>query len=456
MIYLLKWLIQAVIYPSMNKIKLIIKREYLTRVKKKSFLIMTILGPILMAALIIAPVYLATVSSSEKKVGIVDESGFFTQGFKDTKNISFTVFNLNIDEAKKNYKHLGVDIVLYIPQPSYTFPHHVIMFSDKQPGMMVESYIRSSINNDLRQLRLKKENIAPEVIEKIKSSIDVATIKINEDGSEEKQMAERDLILGLMTGILIYFFIFMYGAQVMRGVIEEKTNRIVEVLVSSVRPFELMMGKIVGVAMVGLTQFVLWVLLTLALVTGAQFAFSNELGQLQQDEFKKMGQLINSDDPLSVKIDSNETMQMLEAITTINFPLIIGGFLFYFLFGYLLYSALFAAIGSAVDNETDTQQFMLPLTIPLVLSIILAQNIASDPDGPLAFWLSTIPLTSPIAMMIRLPFGVPIWEVILSASLVIGGFIFATWFAARIYRTGILMYGKKVSYKELWKWFRHR
>ena len=438
----------------MNKIKLIIKREYLTRVKKKSFLIMTILGPILMAALIIVPIYISTMSSGERKIGIVDESGFFTKGFVDSKKIKFTSLNLGIEEAKKNYKHLGMDVILYIPQPSYTFPHHVILFSDKAPGMMTESYIRTSINNDLRQLRLKKEGIAPEIIEKIKSSIDVATIKLKDDGTEEEQMAKRDLFLGLAAGILIYFFIFMYGAQVMRGVIEEKTNRIVEVLVSSVKPFELMMGKIVGVAMVGLTQFALWVLLTLSIVSLASWAYGDKLQQMQREEMTQMGQMINPQDPLQMNISNNEVLQAIDAITSINFPLIIGAFLFFFLFGYLLYSALFAAIGSAVDNETDTQQFMLPLTVPLVLSIVLAQNIAADPDGPLAFWLSTIPLTSPIAMMIRIPFGVPIWEVILSVSLVIGGFVLATWFAAKIYRTGILMYGKKISYKDLWKWFK--
>ncbi len=439
----------------MDKIKLIIAREYLTRVKKKSFIIMTILGPILMAALMIAPVYFSTISSGEKTVGIVDESGFFTAGFKNTNSIKFKTLNLEIDDAKKNYNQLGVDLILYIPQPSYTFPHHVILFSSKQPGMNVESYIRTSINNDLRQLRLKKEGIAPEIIEKIKSSIDVNTVKLKEDGTEEEQMAARDLILGLVAGIAIYFFIFMYGAMVMRGVIEEKTNRIIEVLVSSVKPFQLMMGKIVGVALVGLTQFLLWVVLTLTLVTGAQYAFKDQLTQLQQDNIQTVIQTMSANNPTEMTFENSAALEALNAISTINFPVIIGGFLFYFLFGYLLYSALFAAIGSAVDNETDTQQFMLPLTVPLILSIMLAQNIASDPDGPLSFWLSTIPFTSPIAMMIRIPFGVPMWQLALSMTLVILGFFAATWFAAKIYRTGILMYGKKPTYKEIWKWFRH-
>lgn len=416
---------------------------------------MTILGPILMAALIILPVYISTLTSGEKKVGIVDESGFFIAGFKDNKNLKFTTLNLEIDEAKKNFKHLGLDVILYIPQPAQTFPHHIILFSSSEPGMNVESYIRTSINNDLRQLRLKKEGIAPDIIEKIKSSINVATVRLKDDGTEEKRMATRDLILGLVGGLLIYFFIFMYGAQVMRGVIEEKTNRIIEVLVSSVKPFQLMMGKIIGVAFVGLTQFLLWVVLTLSIVTTVNVAFGAQITNEKKTDIQQMGQMINPADPLDMAIEKSSVLMAMEAITTINFPVIIFGFLFFFLFGYLLYSALFAAIGAIVDNETDTQQFMLPLTVPLILSIMLAQNIASDPNGQLAIWLSTIPLTSPIAMMIRLPFGVPIWEIVISGVLLIAGFIGATWFAAKVYRTGILMYGKKPTYKEVWKWFRH-
>ena len=440
----------------MNKIWLIIKREYLTRVKKRSFIIMTILGPVLMASMMIIPIYISTMSSGEKTVAIVDESGFFTKGFINSKKIHFKTVNMDIDDAKKNYDKLGADLILYIPQPAYTFPSHVILFSKKQPGINVESFIRTSINNDLRQLRLKKEGITQDVIERMKASIDVSTIKLKEDGTEEKSMATRDFILGLVGGIIIYFFIFMYGAQVMRGVIEEKTSRIVEVLISSVKPFQLMMGKIIGVAMVGLTQFVLWVILTLSIFTGFQIAYGNEITGLKKQEIQQMGQSINPNDPLKIEVERSPTLEAMDAITTINFPLMVGGFLFFFLFGYLLYAALFAAIGAAVDSETDTQQFMLPLTIPLILSIIMAQNIAADPDGPIALWFSIFPFTSPVSMMTRLPFGVPVWQMITSMLLVIIGFIAATWFAAKVYRTGILMYGKKPSYKEIWKWFRHK
>jgi len=214
------------------------------------------------------------------------------------------------------------------------------------------------------------------------------------------------------------------------------------------------MGKIVGVAMVGLTQFVLWVILTLSIVGSFQVAYYTQITDLKKQETLQLGQAIDPSNPLKVDIQKDTTSMAMEAISTINFPVIIGGFLFYFLFGYLLYAALFAAVGSAVDNETDTQQFMLPLTVPLILSIVMAQFIAGDPDGSVSFWFSIFPLTSPIAMMIRLPFGIPIWQVALSMSLLIGGFILATWFAGKVYRTGILMYGKKPSYKEVWKWFK--
>jgi ABC-2 type transport system permease protein len=269
------------------------------------------------------------------------------------------------------------------------------------------------------------------------------------------------MVLGMFGAILIYFFIFLFGAQVMRGVIEEKTNRIVEVIVSSVRPFQLMMGKIVGVALVGLTQFVLWVVLTLGIVAVFQVSYADEIKASQAKEML-MGNATgtsggNSVDAAIESEDSeNGIGEVFSALRSVNYTLMIGGFLFYFLFGYLLYAALFAAIGSAVDNEADTQQFMLPITIPLIMSIVSAQYVINNPDGPAAFWLSIIPFTSPIVMMIRLPFGVPYMELLLSGVLLILGFLGTTWLAGKIYRTGILMYGKKVDYKELWKWVSYK
>jgi ABC-2 type transport system permease protein len=255
-------------------------------------------------------------------------------------------------------------------------------------------------------------------------------------------------------------FIFLFGAQVMRGIIEEKTSRIVEVILSSVKPIELMMGKIIGVALVGLTQFLLWVVLTTGIITIATSSFSSKHDSKTTAEKimnSKSQQIMASQVPQDISNDekNNSGYEIFDAISSIDFPVMIGMFLFYFLFGYLLYAALFAAVGSAVDSEADTQQFMLPITIPLIFSFIMAQFIIQEPSGSLAFWLSIFPLTSPVIMMIRIPYGVPYLQLLLSMTLLILGFLATTWMAAKIYRTGILMYGKKTSYRELWKWLRY-
>ncbi len=436
----------------MNKIWLIIQREYLSRVRKKSFIVMTILGPILMAAVIIVPVYIATVSDESKIIGIVDESGFFTDAFDDRDNIKFKPMHLEIDKAKLNYEELGYSMVLYIPEPSYTYPEKIFIYSNKEPGMMVENYIRASINDDLRTLRLKDVGVNNDVISAMKTSIEIASIKINESGEEEERSVMLNFVIGTVLALSIYFFIFLYGTQVMRGVIEEKTSRIVEVIISSLKPFQLMMGKIIGLALVGLTQFLLWVFLTTVIVGGVQFAFASDIQQIEKYQMQKTGQIIDPANQVEVNKSYDKAAQVMDSLSRIDYKLIIGCFIFYFLFGYLLYGALFAAIGSAVDNDVDTQQFILPVTVPLIISIASLQPVANNPDGPIAFWLSMIPLTSPVSMMIRMPFGVPIWEIALSMFLLIGGFIFFTWIAAKIYRVGILMYGKKPTYKELWKW----
>jgi len=267
----------------------------------------------------------------------------------------------------------------------------------------------------------------------------------------------------MVASIMIYMFIFMFGSQLMRGVIEEKTNRIVEVIVSSVKPFQLMLGKIIGVALVGLTQFLLWVVFTTILVGAFQQTFPDKFkAPAAQQQFvtgqQMQPQAIADETTANLKVETgNETAnQIFEAIASINFPVMIVSFIFFFIGGYLLYGALFAAIGSAVDNEADTQQFMLPVTVPLILAIVMMQYVINNPEGPLSWWLSMIPFTSPVIMMIRIPFGVPYWELALSAVLLIAGFLATTWLAAKIYRTGILMYGKKVNYAELWKWIRYK
>lgn len=452
----------------MNKIILIIKREYLTRVKKRSFIIMTILGPILMAALFIVPVYIAELEGETKLVGIIDETGLFYDKFRSTENIKFLTLDSDLETAKQNITNEDLYAILYIPKTELSVPQSGMLYSAKQPNIVVKGYIKNIMRKEVEALKLSASGVDPDILKSIKTNINLFTIKISEGGEEEKSSTELSMAVGFICGILIYIFIFMYGALVMRGVIEEKTNRIVEVIVSSVKPFQLMMGKIVGVAMVGLTQFALWVIFTLIIVSTFMSFFSDEISSYQSSQLKIQNEMLpvntNGGEIPSEDIqntleggDINESViAIFESIQSINFEVVILSFLFFFIGGYFLYGALFAAIGSAVDSETDTQQFMLPITVPLILSIVLSQFIMNNPDGPAAFWLSIFPLTSPVIMMIRIPFGVPYTDLYLSIALMILGFLGATWLAGKIYRTGILMYGKKINYKELWKWITYK
>ncbi len=443
----------------MNKISLIIKREYLTRVRKKSFIVMTILGPILMAALFILPVFLSQMGGEIKSIQVVDETSLFVDRFENTKRLTFKPQNVDIEVAKANFTRSGDDALLYIPKTELSVPVNAMLYFDKQPTLVMTSHISNTIRKEVESLKLLASGIDAEVLRSIKTSINLQTIKLNEGGKEEKKFSEVATILGFVSAILIYMFVFMFGSQVMRGVIEEKVSRIVEVIVSSVKPFELMMGKIVGVGLVGLTQFLLWVVFTFVLVTGFQMVMPEKFRTSPTQTMIVTESQIASPMQLNgePEVKTNNMMsKVAEGIKSINFGVIIFSFLFYFIGGYLLYAALFAAIGGAVDNETDSQQFMFPITIPLILSIVMAQYVINEPNGSIAFWLSVIPLTSPVIMMIRIPFGVPIFDVVLSSGLLILGFIGTTWMAAKIYRTGILMYGKKVDYVELWKWIRYK
>ncbi|MFA4853093.1 MAG: ABC transporter permease [Bacteroidales bacterium] len=445
----------------MNKIPIIIRREYLSRVKKRSFIVMTILGPILMAAMMIVPIYIAQMSDETKTIGVVDVNGIFYKRFPDTENIKFQYLNTNIDSAKNNFEKNNYYAILYLPDDFINKPLTGTLFSDKQPSISVKSYIETVLKKDMESMKLTSSGIDKDVLESIETNVNVTTIKLKGKGLEEKSSTEISTVLGIFAGLLIYIFIFLFGSQVMRGVIEEKTSRIVEVIVSSVKPFQLMMGKIVGVALVGLTQFLLWIILTFTLVTFVKVAVPDVFSFKKSDTTlignSKIITQEQAQQLTSEKQYKNQEMRdMLASFSSINFGVMICSFLFYFLFGYLLYAALFAAVGSAVDSEADTQQFMLPLTIPLIFAIMMNSFIINNPEGPVAFWLSIIPFTSPVVMMIRIPFGVPVFDLVLSAVLLIAGFLFCTWFAGKIYRTGILMYGKKISYQELWKWLTYK
>ncbi len=444
----------------MGKTSTIIKREFLSRVRKRSFVVMTILGPLLMAAIVIVPVVVAQWSDSEYDVAIVDNSDYFVHAFDDRDNVRFTPLGTNIDHALELMHDGRFDAVLHIPEAAFQAPSTLRLFSEKSVNLNARLLIENILKLEFESLKLEHAGIDEEVLRKIETPVNIQAIRIQNDGELITDYPEISMGLGIVSGLLIYIFIFLFGSQVLRGVLEEKTSRIVEIIVSSVRPFQLMIGKIMGVGLVGLTQFLIWVFLTFFIVGIFQFAMP-DLFQFTPDErvFISSSQVLSMEEMEQQRelIQQQDTMagQLLEGLSAINFPVMIVSFIFFFLGGYLLYAALFAAIGSAVDNEADTQQFMLPVTVPLLLAIIMSNLVISNPDGPVAFWLSIIPLTSPVIMMVRIPFGVPYMELMLSGGLLIIGFMATTWLAARIYRTGILMYGKKVNYRELWKWITH-
>tara|TARA_B110000879_G_scaffold74271_1_gene103696 strand:+ start:1925 stop:3190 length:1266 start_codon:yes stop_codon:yes gene_type:complete len=420
----------------MRKIWLIIKREYLVRVRKKSFIVMTIVGPLLMVALMIFPNYLANQSQEVRTIAI-DEDGFeFTNQIEDTDFLNFSkIPNEEADLLKNDFSESSYYALLHIDGNNFT------LYSNQQISLSVSKAIENQLEQIIEHQKLKAAGIDLDILSESESTVRITTKIITEDGNTTKSKAEASMGIGFICGILIYIFIFMYGTMVMRGVIEEKTSRIVEVIISSVKPFQLMMGKILGVALVGLTQFLLWILLTITIASVAELMFINS-------------------GSISTELSSTQQSSLLSEISNltggINLVQIFISFIFYFLAGYLMYSSLFAAVGSAVDAEADTQQFVLPITIPLILAFILIQPIMENPDGPLAFWMSIIPFTSPVIMMVRLPFGVANWELAISMGILILSFILSTYLAGKIYRTGILMYGKKTSYKELWKWLSYK
>ncbi len=424
---------------------------------------MTILGPVLFAAFMVLPAWFATMEDTEvRTIAVVDSTNIFQNILPETEYIKFAYpEGVTLKELQNNFENSPYSAILFIPQ-NILASNTTILYSDKQPSMTVSMHIKNSINKEIENQKLKANNIEnlDEILKSIKTDINLRNITWSEDGQEKESNTGLAMGIGYGSGMLIYFFIFLFGSQVMRGVIEEKTNRIVEVIVSSVKPFQLMMGKIIGVGLVGLTQFVLWILLTFLFIGGVQKVLFPELSKTPTEQALSQD-IMNSQNIDIQQLGYNEPEpQMLEeifnSIGDVNFVLILGMFLFYFIGGYLLYASFFAIIGSAVDNEADTQQFMLPVTLPLIIAIFVMINTINNPEGPLAFWFSMIPLTSPVVMMVRIPFHPAAWEIILSSVILVLTFIGSTWMAGKIYRTGILMYGKKATYSELWKWLRYK
>jgi ABC-2 type transport system permease protein len=427
-------------------------------VRKKSFLLMTILGPLLMAGVFIVPVWLALRDKTDHHILVLDHSGLFINQLPNSKTIKFTYGAESLQSAKAKLKDGPFDLIMEINgDPINGEKTTPLLYYKKQPGMSTEQYITNAMENILFDYRLQGDSIDISKIDKARRPVEMLTIKVTENGKDEKTNTGTNMVVGFVCAFIIYFMIFLYGSQVMRGVIEEKTNRIVEVIFSSVKPFQLMLGKIIGIALVGLTQFILWIVLTLTIQTVTMnVLFKDQLAdtarQNAQVEKVMKNDLTAGVDKMQKVKSPNEVIELINEFQNINITKLLVCFGFYFLFGYLLYAALFAGIGSAVDSEADTQQFILPVTVPLIASFIIAQTVATDPDSSMAQFFSIFPLTSPIVMMVRLPFDVPAWELLLSMVSLIIGFLFFTWLAGRIYRTGILMYGKKASWREIGKW----
>lgn len=444
----------------MNKILLIIQREYLSRVKKKSFIVMTLLTPLLIAGFYGLIIYFSIVGANSgfDKIGVISNNTALESKLNSNENFEFIYLNTDLEKAKSELKKEAFDYLLYIPEFSLDKPKGIELYGNNQASLTLSQKISNQIESIIKDQKLKNSGISQADIDKLKTNVDIETKKIGDKGKEENSSAGASTMIAIVAGIMMFIFIMIYGIQVMRGVIEEKTNRIIEVMISSVKPFQLMMGKIIGIALVGLTQFILWIVLTMTISTAAvsllvdKESITKTVTSAQTQATSQLPQ-----DAVDEINEQNPVLKIQKSLEGLNIPLIVGLFLFYFLGGYLFYSALYAAIGSAVDNETETQQFMMPVMLPLLLGYTLSLSVVtSDPYGSIAFWLSIIPFTSPIAMVVRLPYGVPDWQLALSIFLLIVGFLATVWLASKIYRVGILMYGKKTSVKEMIKWFTYK
>lgn len=450
----------------MNKISVIIKREYVTRVRKKSFIIMTILAPLLMASIVILPtVFMMNQGGEFKKIAVIeDNSNLFKGAIKNTKEAEFVYLeNTKVEDLKSSFEKSGYYGILWISPELINTPNAVELISKQQPPIGLLEHIESSLKKEIERQKLlsfKIENL-DDIMKTIETNVSVQTIKIDSSGTVKKTSTGIAMALAYILGFLMYMLVFIFGSQVMRGVIEEKTSRVVEVIISSVKPVQLMMGKIVGIALVGLTQFLIWIFLTVAIVTVLKSTLLPETNiteitqSLPQDVMAGNQQVAGATQSADISPKLAEFSKMFDSAMNQPWLLIIICFIFYFITGYLLYASVFAAIGSAVDNETETQQFMLPVTIPIILALMVAMGTMQNPESSLSFWCSMIPLTAPIVMMARIPFGVPYWQIAVSMAIMLISFAAFVWMAAKVYRTGILMYGKKTSWKEMWKWLRY-
>lgn len=456
-------------------INVIIGREYLTRVKKKSFLLTTFLAPIFLAAIMILPsVIMFMAEDKGKQVAVVDRSGIVMPYMVDSEAVDYVDYSgEQPDSIKAGFKGMGLDaLVVVSPLDQETRSVSVSAYSLKPMSVDMKEAIRANVNRAVEDYRLESYDIdgLKQILEDVQADIPVATYTLEDDGEARITSSEVYMFVSLIFSIIIYMFIAMFSGMVMQSVIEEKSSRVVEVLVSSVKATELMFGKIIGVACVALTQFFLWVVLTGVLVAGAGavigFDSIAESAAVQTDPMTQMAEGLGVDQEIMEQSGMTVQMEMpsgdselaavLQTLKDIDYPMLLISFVIYFILGYLLYASLFAAIGSAVENEADTQQLQLPVTIPLILAFFIAFYAFKAPDSQVVFWGSMIPFTSPIVMLARIPFGVPVWELVLSVVLLLLTFAGIAYISAKIYKIGILMFGKKTTFKDLYKWLKQK
>lgn len=455
----------------LRNIKTIIGREYMTRVKKKSFLLITFLGPIFFAAVCLLPAIIMNMTSEEtKQIALVDESGIIMPRVQDTELVDFNDYTgYSVDSLKNQILSSEIDIIVSVsPLDTVAKSVNVTAYAASPISVDMKVAIADQIDEAVEDYRLTLYEMdgLKQIMEEVQSNVTVQTVKVTEDGNEEASSSEASMIISLVLAMIIYMFIIMFSGMVMQSVIEEKASRVVEVLVSSVKATELMFGKIIGVACVAMTQFMLWVVLTFGIVTvvSAVVGFDSLMGsatatteQMNQLTESLMTDQMNMDMMTTVNMPQDGEMgAMLEALSKINYGQLFFAFVVYFILGYLLYASFFAAIGSAVENEADTQQLQLPVTIPLMLAFFIAFYAFKAPDSPIVFWGSMIPFTSPIVMLARIPYDVPTWELLMSIGILVVTFIACGWASAKIYKIGILMFGKKTSFKDLWKWLKQK
>ena len=449
----------------LRNISTIISREYLTRVKKKSFLLTTFLVPIFFAAMCILPsVIMFMAKDTGKQVAVIDQSGIVMPYLVDSEAVEYTDYSSEpVDSMKTRFEDLGLDVLVVVsPIDTLAKTVTVASYSEKPLSMELKEGVRSKVNDAVEDYRLAQYEISDlkQIMEDVKADVSMATYTLDESGEEKITSSEVYMVISMILSIIIYMFIAMFSGMVMQSVIEEKASRVVEVLVSSVKATELMFGKIIGVACVALTQFFLWIILTLVLVGGfsAFIGFDSLMGDpAQTEQMMEMTAQMGGVDmaEMTSAMQQEEGMgAVLSTLKDINWVQMVLAFIIYFALGYLLYASFFAAIGSAVENEADTNQLQMPVTIPLLLAFFIALYAFNAPDSQVVWWGSMIPFTSPIVMLARIPFGVPAWELILSIALLVATFIACGWASAKIYKIGILMFGKKTTFKDLWKWLR--